>query len=781
MASKVTKVIIVLFWALFITGVIIAVAIFTAIANGSIGYMPPVEQLENPIDKFASQIVSSDGKILGRYANSMENRVSINYEDLSPDLVKALVATEDIRFARHSGIDAKGLFRAIIKRGLLLQKSAGGGSTITQQLAKQLYSPSAENLLERLLQKPIEWVIAVKLERLYTKEEIINLYLNKFDFLYNAVGIQSAAHVYFSKTPKTLATEEAATLIGMCKNPSYYNPVRQNERTLGRRNVVLEQMCKAEYISRTECDSLKQLPLTVRFNRLDHKDGLAPYFREYLRLTMTAKKPERGNYNIWQTQKFKEDSVAWETNPLFGWCNKNRKSDGSSYNIYTDGLKIYTTIDSRMQQYAEEVVKEHMSKDLQPAFDREKRGRSYAPFSSDLRQGQVDTIIIRSMQQTDRYRWLKREGMSDANIIKEFKKPVEMRVYSWHGPVDTVMAPWDSIRYHKSFLRTGFMSMDARTGHVKAYVGGIDYNNFQYDMVNVGRRQVGSTMKPFVYSLAMLEGFTPCDEILHSQPRLMDENGRIWEPRNSTKERIGEQVSIQWALQRSSNWITAQIMSQLSPYTLVRLLQSFGLKNQMDPVLSICLGTPDVSVSEMVSGYTTFANKGIRVEPLYVMQIEDPYGNTIASFSPQMDEVLPEDASNKMLYMLKSVIDGGSGSRLRFRYNLKAEMGGKTGTTQNNSDGWFMGFTPSLVSGVWVGGEDRSIHFDRLQEGQGASMALPIYGMFMQKVYADKSLGYSEDELFDMPKGYQNPCEGQAEEGLNDMPPDIGGIDRMFE
>lgn len=781
MASKVTKVIIVLFWALFITGVIIAVAIFTAIANGSIGYMPPVEQLENPIDKFASQIVSSDGKILGRYANSMENRVSINYEDLSPDLVKALVATEDIRFARHSGIDAKGLFRAIIKRGLLLQKSAGGGSTITQQLAKQLYSPSAENLLERLLQKPIEWVIAVKLERLYTKEEIINLYLNKFDFLYNAVGIQSAAHVYFSKTPKTLATEEAATLIGMCKNPSYYNPVRQNERTLGRRNVVLEQMCKAEYISRTECDSLKQLPLTVRFNRLDHKDGLAPYFREYLRLTMTAKKPERGNYNIWQTQKFKEDSVAWETNPLFGWCNKNRKSDGSSYNIYTDGLKIYTTIDSRMQQYAEEVVKEHMSKDLQPAFDREKRGRSYAPFSSDLRQGQVDTIIIRSMQQTDRYRWLKREGMSDANIIKEFKKPVEMRVYSWHGHVDTVMAPWDSIRYHKSFLRTGFMSMDARTGHVKAYVGGIDYNNFQYDMVNVGRRQVGSTMKPFVYSLAMLEGFTPCDEILHSQPRLMDENGRIWEPRNSTKERIGEQVSIQWALQRSSNWITAQIMSQLSPYTLVRLLQSFGLKNQMDPVLSICLGTPDVSVSEMVSGYTTFANKGIRVEPLYVMQIEDPYGNTIASFSPQMDEVLPEDASNKMLYMLKSVIDGGSGSRLRFRYNLKAEMGGKTGTTQNNSDGWFMGFTPSLVSGVWVGGEDRSIHFDRLQEGQGASMALPIYGMFMQKVYADKSLGYSEDELFDMPEGYQNPCEGQAEEGLNDMPPDIGGIDRMFE
>lgn len=781
MASKVTKGILISLWGLFAVVLLIVFLIFSAIANGSIGYMPAVEQLENPIDKFASQIISSDGKMLGVYAHSMENRISVNYEDLSPDLVKALIATEDIRFSRHSGIDAFGLLRAIVKRGILMQKSAGGGSTITQQLAKQLYSPSADNVMERILQKPIEWVIAVKLERLYTKEEIINLYLNKFDFLYNAVGIQSAAQVYFGKTPKTLKTEEAATLIGMCQNPSYYNPRRRNDRTRGRRNVVLEQMTKAGYLTRSECDSLKQLPLTLYFSRIDHNEGLARYFREYLRLKMVAKKPERTNYASWQTQKFKEDSVAWETDSLYGWCAKNKKPDGSNYNIYTDGLKIYTTIDSRMQQYAEEAVREHMSEDLQPKFFAEKKGRSYAPFSKDLRPGQVDTLFIRAMKQTDRYSALKKEGMRDDEIRKEFEKPVEMQVFSWNGPVDTIMSPMDSIRYHKSFLRTGFMSMDPRTGQVKAYVGGIDYAYFKYDMVNLGRRQVGSTMKPYVYSLAMLEGFTPCDEILHIQPRLLDENGTPWEPRNSTKEKTGEMVSIKWALQRSSNWITAHLMSQLSPYTLVRLLHSFGLKNEMDPVISICLGTPDVSVGEMVEGYTVFANKGIRVEPLYVTRIEDAYGNTIAPFNPQMSEVLTEDASYKMLHMLQAVVDGGSGSRLRFRYGLKAPMGGKTGTTQNNSDGWYMGFTPSLVSGVWVGGEDRSIHFDRLLEGQGASMALPIYGLFMQKVFADKTLGYSEEEQFDIPEQYKNPCAERSEEEQQGIVPDTGGIDKMFD
>lgn len=781
MASKITKSIIISFWVLFVAVVGVIVLLFTAIVNGSIGYMPPVEQLENPIDKYASQVISADGKTLGSYAHSKDNRISVNYEDLSPDLVKALIATEDIRFADHSGIDAQGLFRAVIKRGVLMQKSGGGGSTITQQLAKQLFSPSADNMMERLFQKPIEWVIAVQLERFYTKEEIINMYLDKFDFLYNAVGIQSAARVYFGTTPKGLKIEEAATLVGMCKNPSYFNPKRQNERTRGRRNTVLEQMQKAGYITEAACDSLKALPLTIRFTRMDHKDGLAPYFREYLRLLLIAEKPVRSEYKAWQKQKFSEDSVAWETNPLFGWCNKNKKADGEFYNVYTDGLKIYTTLDSRMQKFAEDAVREHMGKDLQPAFFKEKKGRSYAPFSSDVRAGEVDTMIMRAMHQTDRYRSMKKSGMKEAEMRKEFQKPVEMRVYSWNGPVDTIMSPWDSIRYHKAFLRTAFMSMDPRTGHVKAYVGGIDYNDFQYDMVNGGRRQVGSTIKPFLYSLAMIEGFSPCDEMLHVQQQLTDENGELWTPRNSGAKNIGEMVTLKWGLQNSSNWVTAYLMKQLSPYTFVRLLHSYGLRNYIDPVISVCLGTPDVSVGEMVGAYTTFANKGIRVEPMYVTRIEDSYGNTIATFNPQMNEVLTEEASYKMLYMLRSVVDGGTGSRVRYRYGIKAPMGGKTGTTQNNSDGWYMGFTPSLVSGCWVGGEDRSIHFDRLLEGQGASMALPIYGLFMQKVYADKTLGYSQDENFDVPEQYADPCKNYSEEDRKNTPVDVGGIDKMFE
>lgn len=781
MASKVTKGIIISFWVIYVAVLAIVVGAFAAIANGSIGYMPPVEQLENPIDKYASQIISADGKTLGSYAHSQDNRIYVTYQDLSPDLVKALIATEDVRFASHSGIDAQGLFRAVVKRGILMQKSGGGGSTITQQLAKLLFSPNAENMMERLFQKPIEWVIAVQLERYYTKEEIINMYLNKFDFLYNAVGIQSAARVYFNKTPKTLKIEEAATLVGMCKNPSYFNPVRRNERTKGRRNVVLDQMQKAGFITAAECDSLKALPLVLHFNRVDHKDGLAPYFREYLRLTLTAKKPQRKNYASWQGQKFKEDSIAWETNPLYGWCNKNKKADGEYYNVYTDGLKIYTTIDSRMQKYAEDAVREHLSESLQPTFFKEKKGRDYAPFSKDLSLGQVDTILMRAMHQTDRYRAMKKSGMKEAEIRKEFQTPIDMRVFSWNGPIDTLMSPWDSIRYHKSFLRAAFMSMDPRTGQVKAYVGGIDYNDFQYDMINGGRRQIGSTMKPFLYSLAMIEGISPCDQMLHVQQQLRDENGRLWVPRNASAKRIGEMVTIQWGLQNSDNWVTAYLMSKLSPYTFVRLLHSFGLKNEIDPVISVCLGTPDVSVGEMVGAYTVFANKGIRVEPLYVTRIEDAYGNTIANFTPQMSEVLTEDAAYKMLHMLKSVIDGGTGGRIRFRYGLKAPMGGKTGTTQNNSDGWFMGFTPSLVSGCWVGGEDRSIHFDRLAEGQGASMALPIYGLYMQKVYADKTLGYSQEEDFDIPEIYANPCDSVRVEDEHPVLPDTGGIDKMFE
>ncbi|MDR1407059.1 MAG: transglycosylase domain-containing protein [Tannerella sp.] len=765
-------------WACFFLGIIAVVCIFAAISTGAIGYVPPIEQIENPIDKYATQIVSSDGRVIGHYAHGKDNRIYVSYSDLSPDLVKALIAVEDKRFTKHSGIDVKGLFRAIVKRGLLWQRSGGGGSTITQQLAKQLYSPHVETLLERLLQKPIEWVIAVRLERYYTKEEIINLYLNKFDFLYNAVGIQSASHVYFGTTPAGLKIEEAATLVGMCKNPSWYNPVRYGQRTSERRNLVLKQMKEVGYLTAAAYDSLRQLPLTVNFTRLDHRDGPAPYFREYLRLTLTAKKPVRSDYASWQAQKFSDDSLAWAENPLYGWCNKNRKSNGDAYNLYTDGLKIYTTIDSHMQQYAEEVVTEHMKGTLQPTFAREKLGRAKAPFASTESDENIRNIMARAIRQSDRYRALKNAGRSEAEIDKAFDTPVEMQVFSWNGMIDTVMTPTDSIRYCKSFLRTGFMAMDSRTGHVKAYVGGIDYNYFKYDMATTGRRQIGSTMKPFLYSLAMIEGFSPCDKMLHVPQELVSESGDVWAPKNSNPRRVGEEVTIEWGLQQSSNWVTAYLMKHLSPYTLVRMLRSYGLKGFIDPVVAICLGTPDISVSEMVSAYTVFTNKGIRIEPLYVTRIEDSYGNPVATFTPATNEVLTEDATCKMLYMMRGVIDGGTGSRIRYRYGIKAPMGGKTGTTQENADGWFMGFTPSLVAGCWVGGEDPSIHFDRMAEGQGASMALPIYAMFMQKVYADKTLGYQETEKFDMSEEYVDICGSSGSETAPVRRP--SGLDEFF-
>lgn len=780
------KVIIKLLWGAFAAIVVVIGLVFTLISAGAIGYMPPIEDLENPIDKYASQVYSTDNELLGTYSQSKENRIYSNYDQLSPYLVQALVATEDARFYGHSGIDLYAVSRAVVKRVIFQQESGGGGSTISQQLAKQLYSPQAENFFDRALQKPIEWVIAVQLERYYTKEEIINLYLNKFDFLNNAVGIQTASKVYFNKTPKELTIEEAATLIGMCKNPAVFNPKRRPEATKGRRNVVLEQMYKSNYITKAELDSLCQLPLTLNYVRVDHKDGLAPYFREYLRKIMTAKKPDKGNYASWQMEQYAVDSTAWENDPLYGWCNKNKKSDGTPYNLYTDGLRIYTTVDSRMQTYAEDAVKEHFSKELQPLFDKEKKGRSYAPFSSSVSK-QVDTLIYRAMKVTDRYRGLKKEGKSDAEILKIFKKPTDMKVFSWGGEIDTTMTPWDSIRYHKSFLRAGFMAMNPHNGQVKAYVGGIDFKYFQYDMVNIGRRQVGSTMKPFLYSLCMQEGMTPCDQMTYEDRTYITEAGTPWNPRGVRSNMIGQIVSVKWGLQNSDNVVTAYLMSRTTPYALVRMLHTFGITGKIDPVIALALGTPDVSVGEMAGAYTAFANSGIRVNPLYVTRIEDAYGNTIATFDARVQEVFNEQTSVKMLDMLRAVMDGGTGSRIRYKYGLRAPMGGKTGTTQNNSDGWFMAFTPSLVTATWVGGEDRSIHFDRTAQGQGAAMALPIYGLFMQKVYADPKLGYSTDEQF--PKSSINPCAGSGiDESLLDSDAvhsssnsGNGGIDDMFD
>lgn len=740
------------FWGLFAAGVLALYLIFVGIVNGWVGYLPPLDELQNPKNTYASEVFTEDMVSIGRYYIK-ENRVGVKYSDLSPYVIDALIATEDARFYDHTGVDFKALFRAVLKLG-----RAGGGSTLTQQLAKQIWSPRANNILERALQKPIEWVIATQLERLYSKDEILLMYLNQFDFLYNAVGIQSASYVYFYTTPSDLKIEQAAMLVGMLKNPSLYNPIRHPKRALNRRNTVLSQMVKYEKITPQEYDSLSVMPIEVKYHSVDHKQGLAPYFREYLRLVLTAKEPKESNYSEWNQLQYKIDLREWETNPLYGFCQKNTKPDGSHYDLYQDGLRIYTTLDSRMQQYAEEAVSEHMQ-DLQKRFFNEKKGKSYAPFSKDLTKEEIEGIMTRSMRQTDRYRGLKRQGKSETEIRENFNAPIPMQVFSYNGMIDTTMSPLDSIRWNKYFLRCGFMSMDPHSGHVKAYVGGPDFKQFQYDMVTLGRRQVGSTVKPYLYTLAMDEGMWPCDKTINDSITLIDGNGVAWTPRDEHVDNQGDTVTLDWGLQKSSNWISAYLMSLYTPNQLVRLMRSFGIQGQLDPVVSICLGPCEVSVKEMVDAYTTYPNHGIRIDPLYVTRIEDKQGNIIASFHPQQREIISELTSYKMIYMLRNVMDHGTGVRARFRYGLKMPAGGKTGTTQNNSDGWFVGFTPSLVSGCWVGGEDRAIHFDRMSDGQGASMALPIWAIYMKKVLADESLPYSPDEQFDVPTSF-NPEAG---------------------
>lgn len=763
-------------WALLAGGFVSAIVGFFAIWFGWIGYMPDIEDLQNPINRFATQVYSSDGKVIGTWNLNKENRIVIPYKKMSPYLVQALVATEDERFYEHSGIDFRALGRAIIKRGILGQTNAGGGSTITQQLAKQLYSCTAQSAAQRMLQKPIEWVIAIKLERYYTKEEIIALYLNYFDFLHNAVGIKTAANTYFNKEPKNLTVCEAATLIGLCKNPSLFNPVRYPERAKERRNVVLSQMVKAGYMDRAEYQNYSSEPLTLNFHRTDHKDGTATYLREFLRQYMMAKRPVRTDYPSWNNVQFVADSIAWDTDPLYGWCNKNFKKDGSPYNVYSDGLKVFTTIDSRMQKYAEEAVYQHVARYLQPAFDKENKPKPSSPYSDKLTPQQIRNILNRSITQSERWRTMKAAGCTPEEIKEAFRKKIEMTVFTYHGDIDTLMSPLDSIRYYKGFLRSGFMSMDPKTGAVKAYVGGLDYPHFMYDMVSLGRRQVGSTIKPFLYSLAMENGFTPCDYAPNRQQTYIVA-GRPWTPRNVSHARYGQMVPLKWGLAQSNNWISAYLMSKLNPNQFVQILHDFGIHNpDIHPSLSLCLGPCEVSVSEMVSAYTVFANHGIRTAPMFVSRIEDNEGNTIATFQPRMNEVIGAANAMKMLTMLMGVVDNGTAGRLRYRYNFQGQIGAKTGTTNNNSDGWFIGFTPQLVSGCWVGGEDRDIHFDRGQMGQGATMALPIWAIFMKKVYADRSLGIDPMAKFDLPEDY-NPCGQKAEE--DDF--SENGIDEVFE
>ena len=741
------------FWGLFLGGILVIWLVMWLIIKGALGYLPPLEELQNPKNTFASEIISSDMQSLGRYYR-YENRIGVQYDDLAPDLINALIATEDVRFYEHTGVDFKSMFRAILKLG-----RAGGGSTITQQLAKQLWSPRANNKLERAMQKPIEWIIATKLERLYSKDEILLMYLNQFDFLYNAVGIQSASQVYFSTTPRALKLEEAATLVGLCKNPSLYNPVRHPVRATNRRNTVLSQMEKYGFIDQATRDSVAALPLELHFRSLDHKQGPAPYFREYLRGILTAKEPKESDYSEWNKQQYNLDLWQWENNALYGFIEKTRKPDGTKYDLYQDGLKIYTTIDSRLQRYAEEAVSEHMQAQ-QTAFFKELKRKKTAPFSSSLSKEEIDGIMNRSMRQTDRYRNMKRAGINNDSILKSFRIPREMQVFTYdRGLIDTVLTPFDSIKWQKSFLRCGFMSMDPHTGHVKAYVGGPNFAHFQYDMCTKGRRQVGSTVKPYLYTLAMDEGLWPCETWVYDSISVVLPNGDVWAPRDTHEKYVGDTVTLAWGLKESSNWMSAYLMSMFTPEQLVKMMRSFGIQGQLDPVISLCLGPCEVSLEEMVDAYTTFANKGIRTEPLYVTHIEDNNGNVIATFTPRTHEIISETTAYKMIYMLREVLDHGTGVRMRYRYGINAPMGGKTGTTNNNSDGWFMCFTPSLVCGTWVGGEDRGIHFDNMAEGQGAAMALPVCALYMQKVLADEELGYNPEEEFDVPAWF-NPNEG---------------------
>lgn len=750
---------------------------FIAIWNGWIGYLPELEDLQNPINRYATQVYSSDGKVLGTWHLNKENRVVVPYEKISPYVVNALVATEDERFYEHSGIDFWALGRAIVKRGILGQTEAGGGSTITQQLAKQLYSEKAHSTLERLMQKPIEWVIAIKLERNYTKQEIIALYLNYFDFLHNAVGIKTAANTYFNKEPSQLDICESATLVGLCKNPSLFNPVRYPERARQRRNVVLAQMLKVGYFTQAQYDKERVKPLKLDFHRIDHKDGTATYFREFLRLYMMAKRPDRNDesrYPSWNKNQYVYDSIAWETDPLYGWCNKNRKRDGEPYNLYADGLKVYTTIDSRMQQFAEQAMYDHVAHYLQPQFEKENRGKPNAPYSN-LSAKQVASILNRSKTQSERYRVMRQAGCSDEEIDEAFNTKVHMTVFTYHGDVDTLMSPMDSIRYYKKFLRSGMMSMDPKTGAVKAYVGGLEYEHFMYDMVMSGRRQVGSTIKPFLYSLAMENGYSPCDVAPNVQRTYMVA-GKPWTPRNGSRSRYGQMVTLKWGLAQSNNWISAYLMSRLNPYQLVQLLHDYGINNpDIYPSMSLCLGPCDVSVAEMVSAYTVFANHGIRCAPLFVSRIEDNEGNVITEFQPRMNEVVSAETAQKMLVMMMGVVDGGTAGRLRFRYNLTGQIGAKTGTTNLNSDGWFIGFTPDLVTGVWVGGEDRDIHFGSMAMGQGATVSLPIWALYMKSLYAHPDLGYDPDAKFDLPEGY-DPCAKDSTSMVDDLM-----IDDVFE
>ncbi|MDA3904977.1 MAG: transglycosylase domain-containing protein [Bacteroidales bacterium] len=693
-------------WASFFVGIVLLVSLFVLISNGYLGKMPSFEELENPQSSQASLIYADDGRLLGSYF--IENRSDVDFRELSPNLVNALIATEDIRFYQHSGIDFKALARVFV--GVLTGSNKGGGSTITQQLAKQLFTERPGSSLARVKQKLNEWVISVKLERSYSKEEIIAMYLNKYDFINNADGIQTASSVYFGTTPDSLKLSEAATLVGMLQNSSLYNPFRRPELVTKRRNLVLKQMYRYDYIDQITYDSAIVQPLGLNVNKQGHTEGIANYFREYLR--------------------------GW----LNDWADSQLKPDGTPYNLYRDGLRIYTTVNYDMQAYAEKAVREHLGKDLQPSFYKHWEGYTNAPFVFDEEDSEeeIEKILQTAMRRSERYRLMKKANYSNDSIDIAFNTPAEMTLFSWNGDFDTIMTPMDSIRYYKHILQAGLMSVQPQTGHVKAYVGGLDYRYFKYDNVTQAKRQVGSTFKPFVYTLAMQEGnMSPCSKMANVQPIIRLPNGTFWQPRNSNKKFEGREVTLKWALANSINWISAQLIDKYNPSAVVKMARNLGITSYIPPVHAIALGTPDVSLYEMVGAMSTFANKGVHLKPIFITRIEDKNGNVLERFSAESNEAMSEETAYLMIALMKGVVESGTGVRLRYKYGFSNPIAGKTGTTQNQSDGWFMGITPKLVTGVWVGAEDRSVHFRTITEGQGANMALPIWALFMKDTYAD--------------------------------------------
>jgi penicillin-binding protein 1A len=776
-------------WTIFTLPILFFVMLMVLISAGKMGFLPDFAQLENPQTNLASELITEDGELLGNYF--VENRTFVVFEELAPQLVDALIATEDVRYYRHSGIDVRSLGRVFVFT-LLFGQDEGGGSTISQQLAKNLFPRDTTvrrsgigRASHMAVTKLKEWNTGVRLERSYTKNEIITMYLNTVPFGGESiVGIKSAARTFFNTTPDSLSLDQAAILVGMLKAPTAYNPNLNPARSFHRRNTVLGQMARYGYLDPEVADSVKQLPVRTDYNLASHLTGSANHFRSFLAGFMNQNKPSppRKDAGILSWERYQRDSLRWANDRLYGWISKNVKPDGTQYDLYRDGLKIYTTINYRMQQYAEEAVNMQMKEYLQPAFFREKKGRTNAPFE-DISSDEIRQILYRSVRWTDRHKYLVAAGASWDSILQVFNKPVPMKIFSWNGPVDTVMTPMDSIRYMKHILRAGFMAMDPSTGHVKAFVGGHNYRYFQYEHVYQGRRQVGSTIKPFLYLLAMQENYSPC-EMIPLVPITFEDvvNDSTYTPRAPAPNKFaGKKVSLKWGLATSHNWVSAWLFKNFNPENVIRIMRKMGVTSYIDPVPSLIYGPSDISLEEMVGAFNTFGNRGIYVSPVYVSRIEDRYGNVIATFLPGETEAISEETAYLMLSLLRNVVDmtgryrgeyySGTANRLRWFYEFKGELAGKTGTTQNQSDGWYIGLAPKLTAATWVGGEDRSIHFDQLGMGAGGNMSLPIYAEFMKRVYADSTLHITQEDEFEKPVGvFMNlDCPDIAEPSSNDV------------